>query len=358
MTNLPGIFTEFVEIKKPRTKFKREPNKLVIINEEDLIRQVEIRPILYDKSLKGYRKSALRHQYWKEIANSIGSSVEECRKRWRSLRDAFAKHYKLMGRMEPVSYKRKKWIFFDQMSFIAQYLDNSNLEIEETVLEDFHDNSHDDILIHDSDSGANINVNDVSELTAHGSFKTEPNSISNNLVDDDQANQPTNHQHHHQQQQQHHHHQQQHQNDTTTIDLVDGNQFITRIFPSSPNGTAQYLTLDEQENEVVQEQHQHHQHQQQQQQQQQQTLQQSQPHQHQQDQKKDLLGVVEMNKTKNNLTAEEYATLMNIDGDDKFLLSCSPILKRLSRHKNALARLKIQQILYNIEFGGEDIQTL
>lgn len=344
MSDLNDIYTEFVEIKKER-KTKREPNKLVVINEEDLIRQVEIRPILYDKSLKGYRKSALRHQYWKEIANNIGSSVEECRKRWRSLRDAFSKHYKLMGRMEPVSYKRKKWIFFDQMSFIAQYLDNSNLEIEETVLEDFHDNSHDDILIHDSDSGANINVNDVSDIASHGSFKTENNSINTNLVDDEPSH-PTNHhhQHHHQQsqqQQQQQHHHQQHQTDaTTTIDLCDGNQFITRIFPS-PNATTQYLTLDDQDTEIVQQQQQSH----------------PQPH---QETKKDLQQQQQqqnqqLTKTNNTLTAEEYATLMNIDGDDKFLLSCSPILKRLSRHKNALARLKIQQILYNIEFGGEVI---
>ncbi|XP_055839076.1 putative uncharacterized protein DDB_G0272456 [Episyrphus balteatus] len=325
MSDINDIYSDFVEIKKER-KPKREPNKLVVINEEDLIRQVEIRPILYDKSLKGYRKSALRHQYWKEIAVSIGSSVEECRKRWRSLRDAFSKHYKLMARMEPVTYKRKKWIFFDQMSFIAQYLDNSNLEIEETVLEDFQDNSHDDILIHDSDSGANINVNDVNDIT-HGPFKTENNSITSSLVDDE-ANHPTNHHQLHQQQQQHHH-QHEHQNDTTTIDLVDGNQFITRIFPS-PTTTTQYLTLDEQDTQIAVQQ------------------------QHQQESKKELQ---QQQTTKSNtLTAEEYATLMNIDGDDKFLLSCSPILKRLSRHKNALARLKIQQILYNIEFGGDVIQ--
>lgn len=38
------------------------------------------------------------------------------------------------------------------------------------------------------------------------------------------------------------------------------------------------------------------------------------------------------------------------DPDERFLLSCLPILKRLSNKKNALARLKIQQLLYDIEF--------
>lgn len=42
-----------------------------------------------------------------------------------------------------------------------------------------------------------------------------------------------------------------------------------------------------------------------------------------------------------------------LDPDERFLLSCAPILKRLSHKKNALARLKMQQILYDIEFGED-----
>lgn len=38
------------------------------------------------------------------------------------------------------------------------------------------------------------------------------------------------------------------------------------------------------------------------------------------------------------------------DPDERFLLSCLPILKRLPNKKNALARLKIQQLLFEIEF--------
>ena len=57
-----------------KKKRKRDPYRLVVINEEQLIRQVEIRPILYDKSLKGYRKSALREESWTEIAITIGAT--------------------------------------------------------------------------------------------------------------------------------------------------------------------------------------------------------------------------------------------------------------------------------------------
>lgn len=41
------------------------------------------------------------------------------------------------------------------------------------------------------------------------------------------------------------------------------------------------------------------------------------------------------------------------DPDELFLLSCSPILKRLNAKQNAVARLKIQQVLYEAEFGSQ-----
>lgn len=44
------------------------------------------------------------------------------------------------------------------------------------------------------------------------------------------------------------------------------------------------------------------------------------------------------------------STSVHNDPDERFLLSCLPILKRLSTRKNALARMKIQQMLYEIEF--------
>lgn len=38
------------------------------------------------------------------------------------------------------------------------------------------------------------------------------------------------------------------------------------------------------------------------------------------------------------------------DPDERFLLSCLPVFKRLNTKKNALARMRIQQLLYEIEF--------
>lgn len=54
----------------------------------------------------------------------------------------------------------------------------------------------------------------------------------------------------------------------------------------------------------------------------------------------------------------ETNTEEDIDSDEKFLLSCAHILKRFTNRQNSLARLRIQQILYEIEFGtNEDACT-
>lgn len=42
------------------------------------------------------------------------------------------------------------------------------------------------------------------------------------------------------------------------------------------------------------------------------------------------------------------------DADEQFLLSCLPALRRLPPKENAIARMRIQQVLFDIEFGGCD----
>lgn len=55
-------------------KIKRESRQFIVINEEKLITEVQNRPILYDKALKGYRKPAIRESAWLEVANSVQST--------------------------------------------------------------------------------------------------------------------------------------------------------------------------------------------------------------------------------------------------------------------------------------------
>ncbi|XP_050079183.1 uncharacterized protein LOC126566027 [Anopheles maculipalpis] len=54
---------------------------------------------------------------------------------------------------------------------------------------------------------------------------------------------------------------------------------------------------------------------------------------------------------------EEYegrpVSWRTIDTDEQFLLSCLTTMKRLSRRRNALVRLQIQQLMYDAEFADE-----
>lgn len=54
-----------------------------------------------------------------------------------------------------------------------------------------------------------------------------------------------------------------------------------------------------------------------------------------------------------NAKASTSSQAHNNGSDERFLLSCLPNLQRLSNKKNQLARLKIQQLLYDIEFSDD-----
>jgi len=96
-------------------------------DEELLIQFVASKPVLYDKTLKAHRKRNTRQQAWMQVSKEMGDiPVEDCQKRWRSLRDAFTKHFKFNIKTDQEeTVKRKKWIFYDQMMFLAPFLERS-----------------------------------------------------------------------------------------------------------------------------------------------------------------------------------------------------------------------------------------
>lgn len=110
--------------KPPKKKRSTSERKLVVLNEEELIRQVFLRPVIYDRSLKGNRKTSLRNQCWKEISEAMDATIEECRTRWRSLRDTFTKQYKMCQRTDSKPpQKQSKWSFYDKMMFLIPHME-------------------------------------------------------------------------------------------------------------------------------------------------------------------------------------------------------------------------------------------
>ncbi|XP_037961115.1 transcription factor Adf-1-like isoform X2 [Teleopsis dalmanni] len=253
-----------------KTKCQKRSGKLVVLNEEELIRQVAMRPILYDKKMKAYRKSGLRHQHWEEVGNAMGASIIECRRRWRSLRDAFSKHYKFMSKTTSGASKRKKWIFYDQMSFIAPFLDKSSVD---DFIDDYGDNSDDNAIMPASTSDMD---------------KEFALQCSDELLNESK-------------------------------EITDLNKRGFTQLPSSASVTEDNDVKTTQSTSLSK-----------------------------------LSAMSDEYKPSTNEHRIEENPNTDTDSDEKFLLSCVPIMQRLSSRKNSYARLKIMQILYNIEFEETD----
>ncbi|XP_026333055.1 uncharacterized protein LOC113240060 isoform X2 [Hyposmocoma kahamanoa] len=86
------------------------------MNEIDLIKEVEKRPILYDKSVSGFNKTKLRDDAWKEVQEVLHVSEAECKKRWRSLRDSFIKLQRTHG-------GRTRWPYHYAMKFLLPHVE-------------------------------------------------------------------------------------------------------------------------------------------------------------------------------------------------------------------------------------------
>ncbi|XP_049869207.1 transcription factor Adf-1-like isoform X3 [Pectinophora gossypiella] len=200
------------------------------MNEIDLIKEVEKRPILYDKSVSGFNKTKLRDEAWKDVQEALNVSGNvvtteaECKKRWRSLRDSFIKLQRTHG-------GRTRWPYHYAMRFLLPHVEPKS---EVTIKRE----------IDDSDAEEELRQRQIQALPDL--------SFPDTKYEEDDESQP------------------------------------------SPK------------------------------------------------------------KARLNSVDEENPCLCNrTDPDELFLLSCAPIMKRLNSKQNAVARLKIQQVLYEAEFGHQ-----
>ncbi|KAL9707411.1 hypothetical protein quinque_010929 [Culex quinquefasciatus] len=92
----------------------------VKVNEEMFVREVRKRPILYNTTLKDYKRFSTRHEAWAEVAVAMRLSEQECKKRWRSMRDAFMKVVRNRNEEE-----RKSWIHYRLLEFLLPYIEGA-----------------------------------------------------------------------------------------------------------------------------------------------------------------------------------------------------------------------------------------
>ncbi|XP_045448575.1 uncharacterized protein LOC123657016 [Melitaea cinxia] len=193
------------------------------MNEIDLIKEVEKRPILYDKSVSGFNKTKLRDDAWKEVQEALNVSETECKKRWRSLRDSFIKLQRTHG-------GRTRWPYLHAMRFLLPHVEPKN---DVPVKRETSDSEPEEEIRH-----------------RPGHSLPDLSFTESRDMEDDDDSQPA-------------------------------------------------------------------------------------------------------KKMRLNSTEEDPCQCNRTDPDELFLLSCAPTLKRLNSKQNAVARLKIQQVLYEAEFGSQ-----
>uniref|UniRef100_A0A1A9UYI6 MADF domain-containing protein n=1 Tax=Glossina austeni TaxID=7395 RepID=A0A1A9UYI6_GLOAU len=82
-------------------------------DQQELIRQISRKLVLYDQNFPGYGEKSLEDRAWQEINSAIDVPVYECRFKWRSLRESFTKNYKR---------NRHQGTYYNEMRFIIPYV--------------------------------------------------------------------------------------------------------------------------------------------------------------------------------------------------------------------------------------------
>ncbi|XP_076258827.1 uncharacterized protein LOC143195493 isoform X2 [Rhynchophorus ferrugineus] len=100
-----------VQKAKNMCRFTRELDKKLI----ELVSQNEV---LYDTNHKNYKDLNVRDDVWLAISTMVGKSVQDCKTRWRSLRDLYHRKKKDLKMGKKI---RTAWEYMDNMDFMEGF---------------------------------------------------------------------------------------------------------------------------------------------------------------------------------------------------------------------------------------------
>ncbi|XP_073725513.1 uncharacterized protein [Misgurnus anguillicaudatus] len=95
--------------------------------EEKLIIAVAGFPIIYDVSLFDYRDVTKKNDAWTKVSEIVGVPVDECRKRWKSLRDTYRKERKKEAERKKSgagASSVRPWRYSGVMGFLNPFLED------------------------------------------------------------------------------------------------------------------------------------------------------------------------------------------------------------------------------------------
>ncbi|GBN71981.1 hypothetical protein AVEN_218915-1 [Araneus ventricosus] len=94
--------------------------------DEKLVKILKKFPCIYDASLPQYKDQSVKDNAWLEISECIERSVDDCKKRWRNIKDTYKKRQK-KGKSTAGS-RGKKWPLADSLTFLNK-IDHKNESI-------------------------------------------------------------------------------------------------------------------------------------------------------------------------------------------------------------------------------------
>ncbi|XP_051981471.1 uncharacterized protein LOC127642997 [Xyrauchen texanus] len=107
---------------------------------EKLIQIVYTYPVLYNVSCQNYRSSEKRAKAWRDVAASVGLSVVECKRRWRSIRDRYIRERRLCKlKKEEGGRRLHHWPHRETLSFLDAHIRKRKRHSESEALEDLED---------------------------------------------------------------------------------------------------------------------------------------------------------------------------------------------------------------------------
>ncbi|XP_055919136.1 uncharacterized protein LOC129951147 isoform X2 [Eupeodes corollae] len=128
--------------------------------EEKLITAIQNHTCLYNKQSLSYRKKSIKRNAWYKVAEDVGTDVNECRHRWRSLRDRYVREVRSKS-------KNCKWKYMSLLSFLNPQLNSRSYDNSSITITDDDDDDDDDVGSCSNNSGLNTTI-------AHEENKTYP----------------------------------------------------------------------------------------------------------------------------------------------------------------------------------------
>ncbi|XP_073697434.1 uncharacterized protein [Garra rufa] len=121
---------------------------------EKLIQTVYAYPVLYNVSLHDYRSSERRVKAWREVAASVGLSVVECKRRWKTIRDRYIRERRLCKlRKEEGGRRLHYWPHRESLAFLDAHIRKRKRHGEDEAPEEVDSQDSPDDSLDDS-SGA------------------------------------------------------------------------------------------------------------------------------------------------------------------------------------------------------------